>query len=429
MLDPTVDPRYPRILVIAPNTFVRSEGGGNLLSDLFQGWPASKLASIYTNQVGDPDKAICGHAYQLYPRPSRKPMGWVRRSWDYARGVNESLDGAVSMRMTNSLLAWLRTYDPQVVYSFLGRLSLSRLTNTIVDLLGVPLVIHIMDDYVSDWPVCGIPERNIFPVAQILNRLNRREFLKAAERARLRLSLSDAMTETYRLRYGLEFQAVRAGAELPGSSAPIDPHPTGGSSTDPVRIFYGGSVLRNTNHRAIVEVAEAVRRLRDRAVNIELVLACSARSRALLSELDDRQHVRFVSMVPHQQVPHLLRQQDILLLPFNFDPGSVRFIRYSWPSKIPEYLFSGVPILIYGPSVAAFVQSAQTKGWALAVDRQDATALEHAIEQLASDKGLRREIAAVAGDLGRHEHDIRRIRSDFQHALREVAAATGAAFD
>ncbi len=61
---------------------------------------------------------------------------------------------------------------------------------------------------------------------------------------------------------------------------------------------------------------------------------------------------------------------DALLLPVNFSDESVRFIRYSMPTKVPAYLTVGTPILAYGPTETAQVNYARKAGWGELVTRQ-----------------------------------------------------------
>jgi len=69
-----------------------------------------------------------------------------------------------------------------------------------------------------------------------------------------------------------------------------------------------------------------------------------------------------------------LAAADALLLPVNFDADSVRMIRYSMPTKVPAYLLSGTPTLVYGPAGVAQVDYALGRRWGHVVPRRDPAA-------------------------------------------------------
>jgi glycosyltransferase involved in cell wall biosynthesis len=111
---------------------------------------------------------------------------------------------------------------------------------------------------------------------------------------------------------------------------------------------------------------------------------------------------------------------DSLVLPVNFDPNSIAYIRYSMPTKIPAYLASGTPILAYGPAGTAQIAYARREGWGLVVEKRDPRLLDQAIVALASDNGLRRRLSSRARAVA-SRHDVRHVRGQFQGILAQVA--------
>jgi len=113
---------------------------------------------------------------------------------------------------------------------------------------------------------------------------------------------------------------------------------------------------------------------------------------------------------------------DILLLPVNFDEHSKRYIRLSMPTKVPSYLVSGTPVLVYGPPGVAQVEYARTAGWGFVVDGRGVKALADAIGRLATDRALRHRLSAAAQRVVMN-HDATRVRSAFRAVLARAAAA------
>jgi hypothetical protein len=131
-------------------------------------------------------------------------------------------------------------------------------------------------------------------------------------------------------------------------------------------------------------------------------------------------HVAFVETVPHSRMPERLADSDLLLLPFNFDDGSVRFIRYSWPTKMPEFMISGRPILLYGPADTAFGEYARRESWACVVDRRDPRLLSEALVGLMGDYGRRRDLTVRARELVLKEQNLHKTRRHFQGLIRQA---------
>ena len=86
------------------------------------------------------------------------------------------------------------------------------------------------------------------------------------------------------------------------------------------------------------------------------------------------------------------------------------------PTKVPAYLASGTPILVYGPPEAAQVAYAEREGWGLVVNRRNPQALDAAIAALQTDNSLRQRLSARARSLAAN-HDIRHVRRQFQDLL------------
>ena len=81
-------------------------------------------------------------------------------------------------------------------------------------------------------------------------------------------------------------------------------------------------------------------------------------------------------------VPHLLAQSDLLLLPYNFDARSARYIRLSLPTKAPAYMISGTPVLVYAPADVATARYATREEWAYVVSEQGQQAVAQGLGHL-----------------------------------------------
>ncbi len=120
-------------------------------------------------------------------------------------------------------------------------------------------------------------------------------------------------------------------------------------------------------------------------------------------------------------VPRLLAESDLLLLPYNFDVRSARYIRLSLPTKAPAYMISATPVLLYAPSDVATVRYAAREGWGYVVSSQGEQAVAEALTLLMDDQTLRERLGRKAQQVALLRHDAGRVRQAFWETLTAAA--------
>jgi glycosyltransferase involved in cell wall biosynthesis len=109
-----------------------------------------------------------------------------------------------------------------------------------------------------------------------------------------------------------------------------------------------------------------------------------------------------IRQASRSETRRLQRAADVLFLPIAF--GAVGEVaRTAAPSKLPEYLASGTPILVHAPPDAYVTGYARERRFADVVDVPDTATLAAAIRLLADDDAHRAEVTAGAAQtLERH---------------------------
>jgi glycosyltransferase involved in cell wall biosynthesis len=95
------------------------------------------------------------------------------------------------------------------------------------------------------------------------------------------------------------------------------------------------------------------------------------------------------------------------------------------PTRVPAYMMSGTPILVYGPPEVAAVEYAQQAGWGYVVPQRDLNALREAITLLVSNTELRKKMGQRAQRLAVQNHDAAKVRETFRQALVNAAFHRG----
>lgn len=429
---------HPRVLFVTPHAFNALTGGGVTFSNLFRGWPKDRLATVHNDPVPTSDE-VCAHYFRLGADEIAlaPPLAWarrLRRGGRSAEGARETLQEAAPdpssgglarallgdsapevARLTPALEDWIAAFRPEVLYTILGSNALMALIERIRRRFALPLVVHFMDD----WPETAHRRGLCAPVMRRrMDRLVRRLTAEAA----VAMGISPAMCDCFAARYGRPFLSFQNTVDLARWGALLRRDAdTGGPPFD---LLYVGSVFANAQLSSLLDTAAAVEAAAEEGLDIRLSIASPPfliaphaarfaafpRTRILPPITDDEAFFRRIAAA------------DALLLPANFDADSVGFIRYSMPTKVPAYLASGTPVLVYGPAETAQVAYARAAGWGEVIAERSLERLRQGLRRIMTDRDRRETLLRNAQAAARENHDAARVRARFQAALAEAAA-------
>lgn len=410
----------PRVLIVTPNILSVAVGGGVTLSRLFEGWPLDRIAQVHSD-TSPPNSAVCTNYFSIagpFVRPHMAPL--LRRAASLAGfAVGGGANGLVWTRLPADLAAWARDFGPDLILSQTGSLAFLRLTKKLLDHTGARLVLHASDDWVTDWPSNVVS----FRVPGVWSRLNqqaREEFAELVARASARMAISGRMAEVFRQRYGVDW-SVFSNCVDPARWSKHDRLLAEHSNARPFGLLYSGSVLANSQRAALFDIAQAVQELVAEGESVSLTIASHDAGPALRRSFRDYRNVLVSSFVSPDELPERLTAADLLVLPVSFEPMAAKFMRLSIPGKTAEYVYSGTPILVYGPLDTAVVQFALADDWAEVVPERSIDRLKAAIRRLSQDTERRRTIAARARYVADRTFNADRLRPKFQRALIEAS--------
>jgi glycosyltransferase involved in cell wall biosynthesis len=138
--------------------------------------------------------------------------------------------------------------------------------------------------------------------------------------------------------------------------------------------------------------------------------------------IDNYKSVVHNSFVSYNDLPRVFSETDFLLLPYDFTPKSIKYIRYSMPTKAPEYMVSGTPIIIFAPEVTAIVKYAKEYEWAEVITENKISVIKESIRQLLKNKDLRQRIARNAIKTAEKNHNSTDVKNQFQQVIISAAA-------
>ncbi len=440
----------PKILILN-ETFNDNSGGGITLTNLFSGWDSDKIAVVCNSfrLEGDVDTSICKTYYQLgyqdyrYIFPfniigRKRPSGLKKFDKKDGSVVNHGQISAKSglrhtivmkylfpvleyfgimQRMSSIKLSvefnnWLEGFNPDIIYAQAHNIPDIKLILLLHAQLKKPLVFHMMDD----WPLM-VTSSKLLRSKQL--RQNDKAMRKLLEQSDLLMSISDGMSEAYKVRYGKNFTAFHNPINLDfwtrfqRTSYELSNSPT---------LLYAGRVGIGIDE-SLELIARTIERVND-DLKIDLRFVLQTKERPAWSV--NYRCVEHRAFVEYQDLPKKFSEADFLILPYDFSPKSIQFIGYSMPTKATEYMISGTPIIIFAPEQTALVKYARTHQWAKIVTDNNINALSEAISGLIQDHNDRRTLAETAVKMAQANHSSEVVTGKFRERLYSLKVASEA---
>ena len=243
-------------------------------------------------------------------------------------------------------------------------------------------------------------------------------FAELAAKSEACIAIGDAMAEHYRAVYGRDFESFQNCVALEQFRFVSR---TEWKRSNVFHVAYRGRIGLAVE-RSVLDVAEAIGRLRSRGMSIALDVTTPDVDCRVAQTLEACEHVTVAEPGGLDALPRALADADVLVLPYDFDQRSRTFIRLSVPTKLPEYLASGTPVLVYAPEDTAVVRYARKDGWGLVVSTRARSMLDSALARLYEDAGLRRSLGETAKATASRNHDAVLVRERFRQLLDGVAS-------
>jgi glycosyltransferase involved in cell wall biosynthesis len=426
---------FPRVLFVTSAAFNHLTGGGVTFSNLFAGWPKDRLATVHNDAVPTTDD-VCNRYYVLGRAEIDlvAPLRIARVLRERGNGTAATRHDAMlrpagsggliariqgdsapqRVRLSARLERFIAEFRPDLIYTLLGANAFMDLAARIRRRFALPMVVHLMDD----WPSINY-RRGLFARCE---RARMQRLLKDnLAAATMRMGIGAAMCEAFSRRYGQPFVPFQNCVDVARWQAVVRSDSTVRNA--PPRVLYVGSVFANAQLASLIELCGAVARLNAAGTPLQFDIASpsflAAPHRAALA-IDPA--IRLIEPIEDdREFYRALAAADALVLPVNFDPASVAYIRYSMPTKVPAYMASGTPILVYGPRGVAQVDYAAEDGWGLVVSEPSPAALDAGLRRILTDLDLRERLRSRAQTLAAANHDTTRVRRAFQDALKAAA--------
>ncbi len=426
---------YPKVLVVSSCAFNKVTGCGVTINTLFQGWPKERIATA-TNDPVPVTYDVCSNYYFLTDSELKRkfPFNILRKTKNV--NTSEKTVEAATMRqrvissvkraiinrinvpesgvLSLKLEQWINVFKPDLLYSVSGGLGYIELVTKITERFDIPLVMHFMDDGVTDTYRDGllkdIPMRNY-----------NAGFIRLLAKSAHRLAICKEMADVYEKRFGNSFDYFQSTVDVAGISKNFKVKI---NEKEHIRVVYGGSILPFAQLQSLQDCCKAVVELSDEGYSISLhIYSPIDLFRESIKKLfTDHEAVSIHDAVVGDGFLSVLNEADILLLPVNFDKKSTDFIKLSMPTKVPFYLAIGTPVLVYGPPFVAQVMYARDEKWGYVVSQKGVQHIKNALTELINNAELRNTLSQKAREIALKNHSDSEVRLRFQKLIKDCAA-------
>ena len=434
--------KYPKVLIIGWS-FDYNSGGGITLSNLFSGWPLEKIAiAASCQQIENTDTEICQNFYQIGFDENKKlwpfnylqkkllsgPVKFLNKYRDNSEIQVENKTGSRNFLLTNlfiyvrnfgfshfinrytlsnKFLRWINVFKPDIIYTLSASLSLNRLLRELHNITNIPYLVHIMDD----WP-SSIASQGIFNKLYA-NKIIDREFRDLLKHANGHLSISEYMSDEYIKRYGIEFIPFQNCVDFDLLS-----QFTGKTNKkkDNFTILYAGRIGKGSS-TSLLKLSEGIDKLLKEGINISFEIQTTNTNHPVARLLRKNKCVRFVPRIPYEKLPEKFSSVDLLTLPIDFDPDNLNFIRHSMPTKVPEYLSTGVPIFVLAPENTALSKFFKKNDLGFMLNNNSSNVIKETLKRIIESKTQKKIYACKALNYSRENYDCNVVRKKFKEEI------------
>jgi len=434
----------PKVLIYG-ETFKKITGGGITLNTLFGDWPLENI-SLLSDRFGETSEVHFTNYYQLGHLENKSflhKFGFItgNKSTSYEIKKNKAdktittennslfksqiyfklkdlfitllnsagiFDLFFQFQVSEELVQWIKKINPDIIYFQPSTIQNIQFINELYSRTKIPYVIHVMDNFLDINNLSkNLHSKSVLSVQQSLEEL--------IKNSNLCMGICEEMCYQYGKSFNRKFisfqHAVDNNFWNKNYIVRKDPKP--------FKILYAGRISMGTMNSLFL-IANSIENCnRKFDSNFEFQIQTTSPVQDFLKKISKYKCVKIHEVVPYNKLPERYAEVDLLVLPMDFDNDSLTYIKYSMPTKVPEYLISGVPIFVLAHGITALYKYAKSGNWAFINSTEETKDIENILMNIRNDYNKRVEISNIAKSIGQQNHDISIVRSLFKKMINE----------
>lgn len=421
----------PMKILVATNLPWRTDVSvGNTLSNLFDGLEDELEISQIFFREGEPSNAFARRCFKIPERqlvhsivtrcqvgaeisldPTKaagSPDDALSSAYNRARQLRwdslllaQDLIGTLGRWRSDRLYRFVEDCEPDLLFGALGRVPVvNNLLAHLSDRYSLPLFVYAWDDHFT------IDRSRKSPFYRARAGLERNGIAGCAKRARMIYSITPELGELYKSAFAKEYRVLRKGYRF-------DERPAYLGSGDEIRMLYAGNIGAE-RWRVLAALAEAIEQ-EGKSFRLDVYTHSPASEEMKRALNRGRSHLH--PGVPSGELPSLFESSDVLVHVEAVEPRERERCRYSFSTKIVDYLHSARCILsLGGPTTAT--DYLHENDAALVVS--DLSRIPAVLEEVSGDRGLLKDYAEKAWECGKSNHEIEDVQTMLMNDFRDA---------
>ena len=419
---------YPRVLVIANNSFSNTDNNGRTLGNLFVGWPKDKLAQFCISTDG-PNFDICDNYYCITDKEIlsaflhlRKAVGKKLIPEKQPRLVGSRGEGRKTLFMmfvrnivwgkrrwkSLAFMNWVKDFNPEVVLLFFGESAfMLNIGEVLAEEFKAPLIMFNTEGYyffkTNYYRTKTAMDWLWFPVVQGLFRKQVRKTMKIIKHS---VYLNQMLQSDYDNEFGGPSSVIYTSSTLTHEDHLFH-------DEYPVFSYLGNMTFDRP--KALMEIADVLQGIN---ANYQLNIYGKPLDEETKKTLINHPGIVYKGFVSFDEVQKVMQNSDILFHAETQDKKWEESLKYGFSTKIADSLSSGACFVLYAsPNIACsqYIQTTQS-GW-FADNKDD---LKKCIEEILFDKEKRQRILTTAQRVVEENHSLQKNRKLFHQIIYDV---------
>jgi hypothetical protein len=395
---------HKKILILGV-TFDETFGVGVTLKNLF--------SQISSNDIGIVDYSVTTRDFkyagrlfdmnvnaEIIKEPTGTESGEIIKSLNkektkvkyfklIARAIRKYLvyyyNNYIPCRITPNLKKFIVDFDPDFLYVIPYKGRLVHLALRLNNLYDIPIVTHFMDDF---------RKRSPWDVFYYLNEcLTRQRIFRITARSYRCLAICDSMASEYEKILNKKFHPFHN----PINIELFKKHKfnSEGKTVRNFRICYTGTIAEN-NVDTLVAFSNGCELLETKETQLQFDIYSPVNEsnpfyRRLIKSIKGYKRTTFKGKISHDEIISVLFKYDLLLLPLSFKKKYLSVIEFSFPTKVSEYMASGIPTLYIVPPAIALHDYITKNKIGFLIDRLDSSRIETFLKAFIQDANMQKE--------------------------------------
>lgn len=430
-----------KVLVISSNAFSKFLNNGKTYEALFKGWVPEDLAQLYFSSIEIPDFSFCNNYYNIteidvikslvslnmfkagkkidnvnndksepYLKKENFIIRWLKRNSKKISFFRYLL-WKTNLWKNSNLTKWLHEYNPDVIFFIAGDVAIVHdIVKWISKKMNLPYLVYFTDDYIIN------KYKNGF-FGYLYNKILEQKYKYTINNAEKCYAIGEIMSYEYSKLFNKNFDVLINCIDFQN----ITTHDKKVLDKGRIIISYIGGLHLN-RWKTLVELGELFSLINNRySINCSINLYAIQNPTPSELELLNKSPLAFKGALNNKEIAEVVNNSDFLVHVESFDETSRAQTQFSISTKIPEYLSSNRPIIVYGPSEVASIRLINENKLGLVLTELDNKEdIIRKIMNLINDANLRDLMIDRAFNYAREHFNAAKMRNMLRNDINDI---------